>query len=84
MWIWVGALKPEFYPEEAQNAMRTLIEHLGTGGWGAGVWFGNTLQYFLIQWVGTALLQDPDADAASLPFQPTLEYYAVRFRFLVP
>lgn len=29
---------------------------IATGPWGAGVWWGNTLQYFAVVWIATMLL----------------------------
>eukprot|EP00930_Biecheleria_cincta_P041733 TRINITY_DN28660_c0_g1_i2.p1 TRINITY_DN28660_c0_g1~~TRINITY_DN28660_c0_g1_i2.p1 ORF type:complete len:697 (+),score=80.84 TRINITY_DN28660_c0_g1_i2:83-2173(+) len=71
VWIWIGALWTEFYPEAVQPFMRTIIRRVATGPWGAGVWWGNTLQYFVIVWLGTALLWQQNGGSGV-----ALDYYA--------
>lgn len=71
VWIWVGALRPDFYPAAARHAFRDLVGRIGTGPWGAGVWWGNTLQYFIVTWLATAMLWDRGSGAG-----PQLDYYA--------
>ncbi|CAJ1356284.1 unnamed protein product [Effrenium voratum] len=56
VWTWMGALHSDFYPQTAQPAIRALLRRVQTGPWGAGVWWGNTLQYFVVVWLGTFLL----------------------------
>jgi len=38
------------------------VRRIGTGPWGAGVWFGDSQQYFLTVWLATTLLQRPVLD----------------------
>ncbi|CAK9011526.1 Hypothetical protein SCF082_LOCUS11133, partial [Durusdinium trenchii] len=68
VWTWLGALNPRFYPIEAQPAIRRVARRFATGPWGAGVWWGNTLQYFVVVWIGTMLLWQEGC--------PQLDYYA--------
>lgn len=68
VWTWIGAISPRFYPPAVRPALTRIVGRVATGPWGAGVWWGNTLQYFVIVWLATALLWKQDS------FQ--LDYYA--------
>jgi hypothetical protein len=70
VWIWVGAFRPEFYPLASRQAFQDVVSRIGSGPWGAGVWWGNTLQYFVVAWLATGLLWD------GLRLGPQLDYYA--------
>jgi hypothetical protein len=62
LWTWLGALRAEAYPEPARPAFEAVVRRIATGPWGAGVWWGNTLQYFCIVWIATAMLRDVQLD----------------------
>eukprot|EP00811_Abedinium_folium_P018215 NODE_2713_length_2160_cov_3.896704.p1 GENE.NODE_2713_length_2160_cov_3.896704~~NODE_2713_length_2160_cov_3.896704.p1 ORF type:complete len:679 (+),score=158.84 NODE_2713_length_2160_cov_3.896704:120-2156(+) len=74
VWIWVGALHTAFYPNATQSALASVVQRVATGPWGAGVWFGNTLQYFFVAWLGTELLSEDAAVASGDGLR--LDYYA--------
>jgi len=61
---WYQAFEPNAYPEEVQQAFLKVVRRIGTGPWGAGVWWGDSQQYFLAVWLATSLLSST-----------TLEYY---------
>eukprot|EP00929_Paragymnodinium_shiwhaense_P105703 TRINITY_DN70764_c0_g1_i1.p1 TRINITY_DN70764_c0_g1~~TRINITY_DN70764_c0_g1_i1.p1 ORF type:complete len:723 (-),score=68.13 TRINITY_DN70764_c0_g1_i1:117-2285(-) len=69
VWIWVGALRSDFYPVAAREAFAAVVDSFATGPWGAGVWWGNTLQYFVVKWLATSLLWQDGGG-------PQLDYYA--------
>lgn len=69
VWTWIGAFDPAFYPLAARPAITKLVRRIATGPWGAGVWWGNTLQYFAVVWIATMLLWHKGAG-------PQLDYYA--------
>ncbi|CAE8619850.1 unnamed protein product [Polarella glacialis] len=69
VWILVGALRSDLYPAPARQAFADIVQRVGTGPWGAGVWWGNTLQYFVVAWLATALLWSDQVG-------PQLDYYA--------
>jgi len=60
--LWYQAFEATNYPEPLQKAFTTVVRRIGTGPWGAGVWFGDSQQYFLTVWLATTLLQGPDLD----------------------
>ncbi|CAE7426564.1 unnamed protein product [Symbiodinium natans] len=68
VWTWIGAINPIFYPSAVRPALTDVVRRVATGPWGAGVWWGNTLQYFVIVWAAMALLWKQDA--------LQLDYYA--------
>jgi len=61
--LWFGAFAASQYGFAAQQAFRQVVRRVGTGPWGAGVWFGDSQQYFLAVWLATSLL-----DGASLDY----------------
>mmetsp|Transcript_39515 Transcript_39515/g.113701 ORF Transcript_39515/g.113701 Transcript_39515/m.113701 type:complete len:654 (+) Transcript_39515:59-2020(+) len=42
------------YPDALRPALRRLIRSVGTGPWGAGLWFGDSQISFLASWIGHA------------------------------
>merc|ERR1712083_891594 len=44
------------YNSLVHEAWRGIVRRIGTGPWGAGVWWGDSQQYFLATWLATALL----------------------------
>mmetsp|Transcript_116829 Transcript_116829/g.232852 ORF Transcript_116829/g.232852 Transcript_116829/m.232852 type:complete len:654 (+) Transcript_116829:53-2014(+) len=60
--LWYQAFESTNYPEPLQKAFRTVVRRIGTGPWGAGVWFGDSQQYFLTVWLATSLLKGPVLD----------------------
>jgi len=54
--LWYSAFAASRYGFAAQQAFRQIVRRIGTGPWGAGVWFGDSQQYFLAVWVATSLL----------------------------
>jgi hypothetical protein len=63
--LWYQAYEPTMYNPVMQAAFRGVVHRLGTGPWGAGVWFGDSQQYFLTVWLATTLLSS----------KPKLDYY---------
>jgi len=55
---WYQAYEPSMYNEIAHAAFRGVVQRIGTGPWGAGVWWGDSQQYFLAVWLATSLLRD--------------------------
>merc|ERR1712066_1040117 len=55
--LWYQAYDPSMYNQIVQVAFRSIIQRIGTGPWGAGVWWGDSQQYFLTVWLATSLLQ---------------------------
>lgn len=53
---WYGAFSASQYGGAVQQAFRQIVRSIGTGPWGAGVWFGDSQQYFLVVWLATSLL----------------------------
>jgi len=53
---WYQAFESTMYAEPVQEAFTGIVRRIGTGPWGAGVWFGDSQQYFLAVWLATALL----------------------------
>mmetsp|Transcript_2690 Transcript_2690/g.9023 ORF Transcript_2690/g.9023 Transcript_2690/m.9023 type:complete len:394 (+) Transcript_2690:72-1253(+) len=62
---WHQAYEPAMYDESVREAFRRVVRRIGTGPWGAGVWYGDSQQYFLAVWLATSLLSGT-----------TLDYYA--------
>jgi hypothetical protein len=54
--LWYQAYEPTMYPSAVQGAFKSVIRRAGTGPWGAGVWYGDSQQYFLTVWLATSLL----------------------------
>jgi hypothetical protein len=53
---WLQAYDPSMYNPVVEVAFRRTIRRIGTGPWGAGVWWGDSQQYFLTVWLATNLL----------------------------
>jgi len=64
--LWYQAYEPTMYNDWVQSAFRKVVRRIGTGPWGAGVWYGDSQQYFLTTWLATSLLGRNDV---------TLDYY---------
>merc|ERR1740138_458473 len=54
--LWYQAYEPSMYLPVVQQAFRGVVKRAGTGPWGAGVWYGDSQQYFLAVWLATSLL----------------------------
>merc|ERR1712107_56848 len=50
------------YATSVQQAFRSIIKTIGTGPWGAGLWWGDSQMYFLTTWLATNLLQHVTLD----------------------
>mmetsp|Transcript_56090 Transcript_56090/g.175811 ORF Transcript_56090/g.175811 Transcript_56090/m.175811 type:complete len:684 (-) Transcript_56090:29-2080(-) len=59
---WYQAYEPTMYDTSVQEAFRSVIKRIGTGPWGAGVWYGDSQQYFLAVWLATSLLSGTSLD----------------------
>jgi len=59
---WYVAYAAHNYGTIVQQAFRQVVRRIGTGPWGAGVWFGDSQQYFLTVWLATTLLAGPTLD----------------------
>merc|ERR1712050_743780 len=55
--LWYQAYEASMYNEIVQVAHRSVVTRVGTGPWGAGVWWGDSQQYFLTTWLATSLLE---------------------------
>jgi len=60
--LWYQAFEPSMYASLLQPALRKLVRRVGTGPWGAGVWWGDSQQYFLAVWLATTLLAGRSLD----------------------
>jgi len=60
--LWYQAYEPAMYDSSVQQAFRAVIGRIGTGPWGAGVWYGDSQQYFLTVWLATSLLEGASLD----------------------
>jgi len=54
--LWYQAFEAQNYPPAVQQAFAGVVISVGTGPWGAGVWYGDSQQYFLAVWLATSLL----------------------------
>jgi len=63
---WLQAYDPSMYNPVVEAAFRQSIRRIGTGPWGAGVWWGDSQLYFLTVWLATSLLSGGPT---------TLDYY---------
>lgn len=54
--LWYQAYEPSMYHDSVKQALRQTIHRIGTGPWGAGVWWGDSQQYFLVTWLATSLV----------------------------
>jgi len=55
--LWYQAYEPTMYAAPVQEAFGRVIRRIGTGPWGAGVWYGDSQNYFLAVWLATSLLK---------------------------
>lgn len=53
---WYQAYEATMYDASVQEAFRRIVRRIGTGPWGAGVWYGDSQLYFLAVWLATSLL----------------------------
>jgi len=60
--LWYQAYRAPNYGPVAEQAFRHVVHRIGTGPWGAGVWYGDSQQYFLAVWLATSLLDGPTLD----------------------
>jgi hypothetical protein len=60
--MWYQAYEATMYPEPVRDAFTALVQHIGTGPWGAGVWWGDSQVYFLTVWLATNLLKGASLD----------------------
>jgi len=54
--LWYQAFSRDMYNEVVRPAFGAIVSSVGTGPWGAGVWWGDSHQYFLAVWLATSLL----------------------------
>jgi len=59
---WYGAYEASLYPPAVSAAFRGVVKRIGTGPWGAGVWYGDSQWYFLAVWLATSLLEGTSLD----------------------
>jgi len=59
---WYQAYEPTMYNAVVQEAFSRVIRRIGTGPWGAGVWWGDSQQYFLTVWLASSLLKGVTLD----------------------
>jgi len=59
---WYQAFEPTMYDPSVQEAFRRVVRRIGTGPWGAGVWYGDSQQYFLAVWLATSLFTGTTLD----------------------
>merc|ERR1712232_1050297 len=60
--LWYQAYESTMYNVAIQPASRSIIKRVATGPWGAGLWHGDSQQYFLTVWIATSLLDGPSLD----------------------
>jgi len=53
---WYQAYEPTMYHDSVREAIRAIVKRVGTGPWGAGVWHGDSQQYFLATWIAMSLV----------------------------
>jgi hypothetical protein len=54
--LWYQAYRPNMYHSVVQEAFRSTVQRIGSGPWGAGVWYGDSQLSFLTVWLATSLL----------------------------
>jgi len=59
---WYEAFESTMYVAPVQEAFRSVVKRIGTGPWGAGVWYGDSQQYFLAVWLATTILGNTNLD----------------------
>ena len=50
------------YPDELGEVLGNVIQSVGTGPWGSGVWWGNSQMSFISMWVGISIAGNLDLD----------------------
>lgn len=59
---WLQAYDSANYHFAGADAFRKTVKRIGTGPWGAGLWQGDSQQYFMTVWLATSLLKDVQLD----------------------
>jgi len=59
---WWSAFAPQMYHADVSDLFARSVRRIGSFNWGAGAWWGDPEQYFLISWLGTSLLDDVTLD----------------------
>jgi len=65
--LWYHAFEPTMYGQSIQDAFRFIVRSIGTGPWGAGVWWGDSQMYFLKVWLATSLTPNVRLDYYTYP-----------------
>ena len=52
---WYTAVSIASYHPDVHGALATLVSSIGTGPWGAGLWWGDSQLFVLAMWIGQAL-----------------------------
>jgi len=60
--LWYQAYESTMYDTSVQQAFSSVVGRIGTGPWGAGVWWGDSQQYFLAVWLATSLVGGASLD----------------------
>lgn len=59
---WIQVYDVTMYAQQAQVAFKAVVQRAGTGPWGAGLWFGDSQQYFLAVWLASSLISGLSLD----------------------
>lgn len=51
---WYRSVALTSYHLDVQPVLKSLVRSIGTGPWGAGLWFGDSQLMFLASWIGQA------------------------------
>ncbi|KAI8891977.1 hypothetical protein BC833DRAFT_612911 [Globomyces pollinis-pini] len=54
---WYGLFASHTYHSDIEDIFQKSIRRIGTFNWGAGVWWGDPQQYFLIKWMATSMIE---------------------------
>jgi len=60
--MWYQAYAASMYEDIFQDAFRRVVRRIGTGPWGAGVWWGDSQMYFLVVWLASSLVGNVELD----------------------
>ncbi|CAE8603442.1 unnamed protein product [Polarella glacialis] len=60
--LWYQAYEASMYHSSMEAAFRAVVRRIGTGPWGAGLWQGDSQQYFMAVWVASSLLNGVSLD----------------------
>lgn len=79
---WVTAVSPGSYHPSIARVVRALVRSVGSGPWGAGLWWGDSHAFLLASWIGQAIAASDwsgnsargDVGSGSLVTTP-LDYY---------